>query len=1076
MNYYTLEFHLEKVCLENKEFEILDSIWKLNKRTLSSALSSINFNFPHYSQHETSHSNTIISNIESFLGEERIKKLEPTDTWLLLMSAYSHDLGMIVLNKTIEEALPDDTLSEYLKSLSEQNQDKDLKEAAKLLLSINKEPLPINKSIFDLRKSIVYVIGEFFRKGHAQRSKEIIEGRDSQMRELLSNFYSDLIPNRFLNLLSEISFSHGVGFEYLLNNLQYESNGISRDKIHPRFIASMLRFGDLLDVDDKRFNPISELLLDNSLPRTSELHKVKHASIKHLLITPASIEVTVDCPNAQVYRIARQWFDWLEDEVESQYRNWSIISPPDLNSLPPKINSNGVRVLYNSTIADADLMNLRFSISPQKAIEIFEGKGIYEDSSFVFLRELVQNAVDASKLQLWKDIVNGNYNELLYENLKDKYIELTIENKSKAKDYIKYPSDIPIEVYRNYQVDLFVNWADENKTNILFKVVDKGSGISRADLLRMTQKVGESRSNDVAFQELKKTMPYWLKPTGAFGLGLQSVFLVSDSFVVKTKADNDISYEIVFNSSKNGEYSYIRNFNAISQRGTTVEVVVSEENFSTAFGNSYSMDIVFDYDYFSSDDSIQISKIEEYVNQTLIDIEELNVFITTKGKVKSSIYSILPSDYNKGVIPFISSITKDETKMSSFKDGSFLSNFFDVSGNLGSQIKTIFIDNFDSIYSGNYELRYNHLYMVRDIAIKDNQYGFRLLPFCAMQWNLLNPDSDKILNISRSKLIQDVKHKHNEILLEEIFPNLLNLLWEAYTNDNFKAEVKNLGFDDENYNTALFHILQTSKIFELEREIPSVFNSCFFPIESIISKSSSTKVSFDSFLKCNEFTILKIGKEYNKKDSLDTYISSMLTEIKSNSETEIIALYQEYFSKHLIDFNLEKITTFLAKVDGMEIKLYKYSKTTQRNDCATMPPNLEKSYLKSLIHKSQRVRQIDRAIIPSLPEFHETLSVNNTRYSFNHNYNSEFSNYIISPIKDNSELGLVLELYNETISKEDLSKSIYENVIVNVVPDKLINWVIDNSTSNQIRTKENILKAYSDLLSEALIEHNRKEE
>lgn len=286
--------------------------------------------------------------------------------------------------------------------------------------------------------------------------------------------------------------------------------------------------------------------------------------------------------------------------------------------------------------------------------------------------------------------------------------------------------------------------------------------------------------------------------------------------------------------------------------------------------------------------------------------------------------------------------------------------------------------------------------------------------------------------------------------------------------------MKNLGVDDVSYNTALFHILQTSKVFKLEREIPSLFNSYFLPIESIIYKNSSNKVSFDSFLKCNEFSILKIGKEYNEKESLDTYISSMLTDIKNNSETEIIALYQEYFSNHLINFNLEKISTFSATVDGMEIKLFKYSKTTQSNDCATMPQDLEKNYLKSLIRISQGVRQIDRAIIPSLQVFHESLSVNNTRYSFNHNYNSEFSNYIISPIKNSSELELVLKLYNETISKEDLSNNIYESIIAKVVPDKLINWVINNSTSKQIRTKENILKAYSQLLAEALIENYRK--
>jgi len=585
----------------------------------------------------------------------------------------------------------------------------------------------------------------------------------------------------------------------------------------------------------------------------------------------------------------------------------------------------------------------------------------------------------------------------------------------------------------------------------------------------------ESRSNDADYQEMKKTMPYWLKPTGAFGLGLQSVFLVSDSFVVKTKADNDISYEIVFNSSKNGEYSYIRNFNAISQRGTTVEVVVSEEKFSDAFGNSYSMDIVFDYDYFSSDDSIQISKVEEYVNQTLINIEELNVFITNKGKVKSSIFSALPSDYNKGVVSFISSVSKDETKMSCFKDGSFLTNFFDVSGNLGSQIKTIFIDNFESIYSRNYELKYNYLYMVRDIPIKDNQYGFRMLPFCAMQWNLLNPDSDKILNISRSKLIQDVKYEHNEILLEKIFPNLLNLIWEAYVDNSFKNKIKELGVSDESYNISLFHILQTSKIFGIEREIPSIFNSFYFPLESIIHKSSVDKVSFEAFLKCSEFSILKIGKEYNKKEALDTYILSILDDIKGNSETKIIALYQEYFSNHLINYNLEKITTFIASSDGMEIRLLKYSKTTQRNDYAYMPENLEKNYLKSIIRTCQRVRQIDRTIIPSLKDYHEILSVNNTRYTFNHNYNSEFSNYIISPIKNNSELELVLESYNETISQDDLGDTIYKNAIEKVVPDKLINWIIDNTTTKKNRTKESILKAYSKLLAEALIEHNRKD-
>ncbi|MGV3585798.1 MAG: HD domain-containing protein [Adhaeribacter sp.] len=571
MNYYTLETHLEEISKQDAKFELLNSVWKLNKKTLTSALTAVNFNFPHYSLHESGHSDTIISNIESFLGEERIQKLEPTDTWLILMSAYSHDIGMVILQKTIEESLAKNTLHDYLNTLVNESKDQDLKESAQLLLDIQSHKLAQNKSVFDIRKAITLITGEFFRRNHYLRSQAILSGKDEEFKKILSNFYSDLIPNRLLHLLGEVAFSHGTNFNFILEALQKESNGISRDKVHPRFVASLLRLGDILDVDDKRFNPVSERLIDSQLPKTSELHKIKHASVKHLLIKPTLIEVTVDCPEIQVYRIARQWFDWLEQEVEDQYKNWSSIAPFYLIGNPPTIAPNGIKVLYQSQVPDPELMNLRFSIKPQKAIEIFEGKGIYEDSSYVFLRELVQNALDANKIQLWKDILNGNYNEILYEHLSLKYNSIKIEDKKDIHKFIIFPDDIPPQVIKNYQTDLFITWTD-NKKGIIIKVVDRGCGISREDLLRMTANVGESRSKDLYFQELKKTLPYWLKPTGAFGIGLQSVFLVADSFKVKTKADNDISYEISFNSSKNGEYSFIINSNMQYSRGTTVEV------------------------------------------------------------------------------------------------------------------------------------------------------------------------------------------------------------------------------------------------------------------------------------------------------------------------------------------------------------------------------------------------------------------------------------------------------------------------------------------------------------------------
>ena len=54
------------------------------------------------------------------------------------------------------------------------------------------------------------------------------------------------------------------------------------------------------------------------------------------------------------------------------------------------------------------LSDLRFSISPEKAFEVIEGANIYEDK-FVFLREVIQNALDACKVQMWRDISENRY-------------------------------------------------------------------------------------------------------------------------------------------------------------------------------------------------------------------------------------------------------------------------------------------------------------------------------------------------------------------------------------------------------------------------------------------------------------------------------------------------------------------------------------------------------------------------------------------------------------------------------------------------------------------------------------------
>lgn len=93
LNY--VELQLQEKSLNTGQ-SILMGQWVFDKTNIPNALKAIAGVFPHYSLHDETHSESIINNIVKMLGREVIKSLSCTDLWLLLESAYCHDLGMVV--------------------------------------------------------------------------------------------------------------------------------------------------------------------------------------------------------------------------------------------------------------------------------------------------------------------------------------------------------------------------------------------------------------------------------------------------------------------------------------------------------------------------------------------------------------------------------------------------------------------------------------------------------------------------------------------------------------------------------------------------------------------------------------------------------------------------------------------------------------------------------------------------------------------------------------------------------------------------------------------------------------------
>lgn len=588
----SLEHHLKLICEGDPKYSKLHATWELDKRVFKDVLIAINYNYPHFSMHEISHSESIINKIEMVLGEKRIAQLGPTETWMILQSAQVHDFGMVLRNDYVKEIWRGEDFQSFLELTMKSSLDSDLKNAANFIYTTTYKNTHSNDSYtsekdwpVELRRSIVQLVAEYFRDKHSDLSKTNIHNCADWGLDFTHN---GLIPSRLINLLGQIAQLHGKNFDEVLI-LEWQANGVGIDIIHPRFIACLLRLGDLLDMDNGRFNPFLNMAF-GKMPTLSLAHAKKHAAIEHFLITPDRIEVIANCLDDSSYRATRQWCDWIIEEVKLLAVNWLQIAPNGFDGSPPRIGK--VEVLLRGRKNSVDVANLQFDIDLKDAFELFEGANVYE-SKLAFVRELYQNALDATKIRLWQDILDGYYlncfqnwspeQELLPYHIKDGSL---LDN---YKIVIEINFDKPIGATSN------------DETTFHFSIRDRGIGICDEDLENMTH-TGKSWSRRPRWAKLIRSMPRWLRPTGTFGIGLQSVFSVTDTLKAYTRAEGEAGKEIIFASRKGNGYISVASLSpgeTMMQRGTEMLVEFTGVELNSIKSGSYVDQQLKKVDYFT---------------------------------------------------------------------------------------------------------------------------------------------------------------------------------------------------------------------------------------------------------------------------------------------------------------------------------------------------------------------------------------------------------------------------------------------------------------------------------------------
>lgn len=557
MRKYKLTQHLKELCEQNPEYTNLYSTWNLNQRTCSDILKNVVLHYPHFSLHDASHAEAVLSKMEMVLGD-RIQNLSPTDTWLLLHTAYAHDLGMVLEWERIETKWKERDFQDWLTD-QEKSQDGDLRKAIAFIRKAHDLGEEADWPL-EARRCVSLIDEALFRGKHAQMSKEYIEFVRPELG--LDLGHNNLIQPRLVKLLGQICKLHTDPLDCVMK-LDYETNGFNSDYAHPRFVAMMLRLGDLLDIDNGRFNK-GALAAAGGLPETSKPHLEKHEATIHLLVTPEEIRFRSDCPNSEVYLEARRFVTWLEDEVDFLNKNWALIVPKDLGGYAPRFDHK--ELLIRGVPDIEGVAGLKFEISQDKAFQMIEGSNIYKDR-FVFIREVIQNAMDASKLQLWKDLCSRNY--------------LAWEKQPMDEEKLKnlQPYNVSPEIYQNYPVKVKLSTPASGQVEI--EVSDRGTGIS-VDAFKRMCNVGESNESSAQMKKTIREMPNWLRPTAGFGIGLQSIFLVADRFEIDTSTGQE-AFHAVVHSRREGGYLQLQRASSVMPRGTTIRIrtnVINDVTYS----------------------------------------------------------------------------------------------------------------------------------------------------------------------------------------------------------------------------------------------------------------------------------------------------------------------------------------------------------------------------------------------------------------------------------------------------------------------------------------------------------------
>jgi molecular chaperone HtpG len=489
--------------------------------------------YPHYPGHGVEHSDRIISQLSRLLFREDVSgqsspkpvaNFSAAEVYCLICSAYLHDMGMVVSPGEQAEILA----SEAWKSFVVEGGKGQEAYSKYIALRTQAQIAPLDKSHFLADTALRYVIADFIRRDHHERGVTTL-----QMHEFLKQLvdHGDAVA---FETIAAICAGHGLDDRDIADKERFpEERDVFGEKVNVRFLARLLRIGDLLDMDTRRSDPMSAKAVA-PLPPDATPHWRQYSTKKHENVTPEAIEFRFECKDQETHRILRDWLGLLETEVRAtalgqmhsrRHRDWTppkcaVASQPSSNKSADA--DQGTIIIKPASGAVYAFHDWRIEMDQQAVLDLLI-RNVYGEH-LAFVRELIQNALDATRCRMYADFEDQNPGAMLPER----------------------PTRFPAEFRNRYPLRLSLTHEPvkltpdgPSETRPVFTIEDSGTGMDERIITRYFLQVGRSYYKSRDFRQRFKFVP-----TSRFGIGFLSVFAVSDKVTVETACRDPESGEL----------------------------------------------------------------------------------------------------------------------------------------------------------------------------------------------------------------------------------------------------------------------------------------------------------------------------------------------------------------------------------------------------------------------------------------------------------------------------------------------------------------------------------------------------